>query len=150
LSLERSPALPPARQAFPGSGPKPLHVLVVDDHIDMANLMVELLKMSGHETRIVHCGLEVLGAARNFMPDVILLDIGLPGRNGYEVAHLIRRECLFQNTLLVAMTGWDRDEDRCAATAAGFDVHLPKPVDLNVLMKMLDQVSQTGKPPRLA
>jgi CheY-like chemotaxis protein len=151
-SLERPSAHQPSRQAFPNAGPKSQRVLVVDDDVDMATLMVQLLKISGHQTRAVHFGLEVLEAARNFLPDVILLDIGLPDRNGYEVAQSIRRERLFQTTLLVAMTGWDRDEDRRAATAAGFDVHLAKPVNLDTLLKMLDQGSkgQTGRTPRLA
>lgn len=138
--VERPPAHLFAREAFPAASSKSLHVLVVDDHVDSAGLIAKVLEMSGHRTRTVHDGLEVLEAARIFLPDVILLDIGLPGRNGYEVARLIRRDGLFRHTLLVALTGWDRDADRRAATEAGFDVHLAKPVDLDALLAMLNRV----------
>ena len=116
-----------------------LQVLVVDDNVDAAETMAMLLDMSGHRTAMVHSGLEVLDAALRSLPDVILLDIGLPGMNGYEVAARIRQERVLDQTLLVALTGWGSDADKRAATDAGFDVHLTKPVGPEALMEVLAQ-----------
>jgi PAS domain S-box-containing protein len=117
-----------------------LQVLVVDDNVDAAETMSMLLEMSGHRTVMVHGGLEVLEAALRFLPDVILLDIGLPGMNGYEVAARIRQERLLDQTLLVALTGWGSEADKRAAIEAGFDIHLTKPVGPDALMDVLARV----------
>jgi len=131
-----SPRLAPAAAA-----PAPaLQVLVVDDNVDAAETMAMLLDMSGHRTAMVHSGLDVLDAALRVPPDVILLDIGLPGMNGYEVAARIRQERALDQTLLVALTGWGSDADKRAATEAGFDVHLTKPVGPDALMEVLARV----------
>ena len=124
----------------PESPAPSLRVLVVDDNIDAAETMDMLLQMSGHATAMVHNGLEVLAAARGFLPDVVLLDIGLPGMNGYEVAAQLRRESLMEGTLLVALTGWGSDADKRAAKEAGFDVHLTKPVGPEALLEVLARV----------
>jgi CheY-like chemotaxis protein len=123
--------------AAPGAG---LRVLVVDDNVDAAETMAMLLDMSGHKTAMVHSGLEVVDATREFEPDVILLDIGLPGMNGYEVAALIRQERQFDHALLVALTGWGSDADKRAAIEAGFDQHLTKPVGPDALAEVLARV----------
>ena len=124
----------------PESPAPSLRVLVVDDNIDAAETMDMLLQMSGHATAMVHNGLEVLAAARGFLPDVVLLDIGLPGMNGYEVAAQLRRESLMEGTVLVALTGWGSDADKRAAKEAGFDVHLTKPVGPEALLEVLARV----------
>ena len=141
LSREQTPASLKAPKALEKATSKPLRVLVVDDNADLASLLAEMLKMLGHQTQIVHSGLEVLEAAQSFLPDVILLDIGLPGKNGYEVAKSIRRDRLCKHSLLVALTGWDGDLDKQAAAEAGFDVHLSKPLDMNGLAEVLGRVS---------
>ena len=121
-----------------------LQVLVVDDNIDAAETMVMLLELSGHKTAMVHTGTEVLEAARDFIPDVVLLDIGLPGMNGYEVARQVRQDPLLDQTLLVALTGWGSDADKRAARDAGFDVHLTKPVGPDALLEVLARVRPRG------
>ena len=123
----------------------PLEVLVVDDQVDAAEMMVWLLQMEGHAAEMVHTGHEALDAARRIRPDVVLMDIGLPGLDGYQVATLIRREVTLDLTLLIALTGWGNDEDRRAALGAGFDVHLLKPVSLDVLREVLGQVRQRSR-----
>jgi CheY-like chemotaxis protein len=123
-----------------GAPVRGLKILVVDDNVDAASTMVMLLKMSGHRTATVHNGLEVLEAARKLMPDVILLDIGLPGINGYEVAAQIRLDRSLDHTLLVALTGWGSEADKRAARLAGLDVHLTKPVGPDALIKVLARV----------
>jgi len=139
---EDSPRLAPTAAA-PAPG---LRVLVVDDNVDAAETMAMLLDMSGHKTAMVHSGLDVLDVAREFLPDVILLDIGLPGMNGYEVAARLRQERILDQTLLVALTGWGSDADKRAASEAGFDIHLTKPVSPDALMEVLARV----KPPEAA
>jgi PAS domain S-box-containing protein len=133
---EFNPRLAPATAAPTAS----LRVLVVDDNVDAAETMTMLLEMSGHRTAMVHSGLDVLDSALKFQPDVILLDIGLPGMNGYEAAALVRRERQLDGTLLVALTGWGSDADKRAASDAGFDLHLTKPVGPDALMEVLAQV----------
>ena len=122
-----------------------LQVLVVDDNIDAAETMVMLLQISGHRTAMVHTGPEVLETALSFKPDVVLLDIGLPGMNGYEVAAQIRQDPLLDHTLLVALTGWGSDADKRAAREAGFDVHLTKPVGPDALLEVLARVRPVGQ-----
>jgi CheY-like chemotaxis protein len=114
-----------------------LDVLVVDDDVDAARLMAALLSALGHRSTAVHTGLEAVDVARKVVPHVVLLDIGLPGMNGYEAAGLIRRESLLDHTLLVAVTGWGRESDQRAALKAGFDMHLTKPVDPDTLREVL-------------
>jgi CheY-like chemotaxis protein len=90
----------------------------------------------------VHDGPSVLAAALAFRPDVVLLDIGLPGMDGYEVAQALRAEPRLGRVTLIALTGWGAEDDRRKALAAGFDHHLTKPVDLAVLEDMLRRVQQ--------
>ena len=114
-------------------------MLVVDDNIDAAESLAMLLGLEGHETRMAHTGEDALTAAREFNPDTIFLDIGLPLMNGYEVARRLRADAtLTPRPRLIALTGWGTEEDRRQAHAAGFDNHLVKPVDPAVLGRMLD------------
>jgi CheY-like chemotaxis protein len=104
-------------------------VLVVDDNVDAAESAAMLLRLWGHEVRIVHDGLSVFQAVRDFRPEVILLDIGLPGMTGYEVAKQLRARPEFESLVLAAITGYGQAEDRRRSSEAGFDMHLTKPLD---------------------
>ncbi|MES2787491.1 MAG: ATP-binding protein [Pseudomonadota bacterium] len=122
-----------------------LKVLVVDDNVDAAETLATVLEMTGRRTRTVFDGREVLDAAREFDPDVVLLDIGLPGLTGYEVARLLRADPRFSRTLLVALTGWGGEEDRRKSREAGFDEHLTKPVDLSAIEPLLARLADSVK-----
>jgi CheY-like chemotaxis protein len=123
---------PPPRGAAKGAR----RVLVVDDNVDSATSLAMLLQTLGYEAESAHDGHEALVAAARFAPDIVLLDIGLPGLNGYEVASRLRERGDPQ-PLLIALTGWGQAEDRARARDAGFDPHLVKPVDLAALMRLL-------------
>src|SRR5205807_5241252 len=91
----------------------------------------------GHEVHVVHDGTAALESASTLRPDLVLLDIGLPGIDGYEVARRLRQQDEFQKTLLVALTGYGQEEDRRRSREAGFDAHLVKPLDLHGLLELL-------------
>jgi PAS domain S-box-containing protein len=114
-------------------------VLVVDDHLDGAEALTLLLKVLGHDVRSSLDGPTALEVAREFDPDVVLLDIGLPGMDGYEVARRMRKIFGEKNTLLVAMTGYGQEEDKRQAHEAGFDLHLTKPVSGEAVATLLDR-----------
>ncbi len=115
-------------------------ILVVDDNRDSAQTLAMLLKITGNETRLAHDGLEAVAAATEFRPEVVLLDIGLPKLNGYEVARKIREQPWGESMVLVALTGWGQDEDRQKSKDAGFNGHMVKPVDYAALMKLLAEL----------
>lgn len=127
---------PLADEAKPPQG-APLHVLVVDDNVDSAQTMGWMLELIGHRFTLAHDGLAALDIARALHPDVILLDIGLPGLNGYDVCRELRKDPAFEKTLLIAQTGWGQERDRQNAQEAGFDHHLIKPVSLDNLSRLL-------------
>jgi CheY-like chemotaxis protein len=112
-------------------------VLIVDDNVDGAESLGLMLQMAGHEVSIVHDGLAAVETALAFRPDVVLLDIGLPGMNGYEVARRLREQPELAGTLLVALTGYGQEEDRQRCREAGIHHHLVKPVDPPVLTRLL-------------
>ena len=111
-------------------------VLVVDDNKDAALALNVLLKSLGHETRVVHDGVQALKMAAEFQPDVVLLDIGMPGLNGYEVARRLRKLKTRHPLQIVAVSGWGQATDRQKSHEAGFDLHLVKPVDENELARI--------------
>ena len=117
----------------------PLRILVVDDNKDSAETLALLLELSGHQIRMAHDGEEALEMALELQPEVVLLDIGLPKLDGYEVARHIRREPWGRNPTLVAITGWGQSEDKALSREAGFDHHLVKPVDPDALLKLIDK-----------
>ena len=121
----------------------PIHyrVLVVDDNVDSAQSMSLLLQLEGHTVACAHDGLEALQTAEQFNPQVVLLDLGLPRMNGYEVARKLRqsREHDQSRLLLVAISGYGSEQDRAAAQEAGFDFHLTKPADPDVVMQMMQE-----------
>ena len=120
-----------------GGCPTPRSVLVVDDNQDAAESLAVLLRLAGHEVRTAYDGLVGLEAAKDFQPEVILLDIGLPRVSGYEVARELRKQVGLKEALLVAVTGYGQEEDRRKSREAGFDDHLTKPVDLAALQTLL-------------
>ena len=113
-------------------------VLVVDDNADAADSLVALMDVFGHDARVANDGHQALELAARFCPDVMLLDIGLPGLSGLEVARRLRAQASFDNTVLVAVTGYGHQDDRDQTLAAGFDHHLVKPVDFDNLQKILE------------
>ncbi|HYN20018.1 MAG TPA: CheR family methyltransferase, partial [Thermoanaerobaculia bacterium] len=115
----------------------PRRILVVDDNVDTAESMALLLRLKGHEVVTAHDGPAALDKARSFIPEVVLLDIGLPGLDGYQVAKRLRRRRRTATALLVALTGYGQEEDLRLAREAGFDHHLTKPVDLLVIYELL-------------
>ena len=104
-------------------------VLLADDNADFANSLGQLLSSQGHQIRIAYDGAEALATAREFIPDIAFIDIGMPKVHGYEVARRMRAESATSACVLVAVTGWGQENDRKRAREAGFDRHLVKPVD---------------------
>ncbi len=120
-------------------------VLVVDDNKDVAESLANMLQIGGHEIQTAHSGPAALDAARPFKPDVVFLDIGLPGMSGYEVAKRLRKEASLSGAVLVALTGWGSDDVKRLSREAGFDFHLTKPVELTAIERILAQVMADGE-----
>jgi PAS domain S-box-containing protein len=116
-------------------------ILVVDDNPDTTATLALLLERTGHRVHVAHDGLEAVHAAATFHPDVVLLDIGLPKLNGFEVARRIRQERGGNRVALVAVTGWGQQDDRRRAMEAGFDHHLTKPVEIGRLLQLLSSLT---------
>jgi CheY-like chemotaxis protein len=123
-------------------GPEALRILIVDDHEDSAEMLSMLLSGKGHTTRMALDGATALAVAAAFRPNVGLLDLSLPGMSGYELAERLRAIPGLTHIRLVAVTGHGSDAHRVKARAAGFDEHLLKPVDLQVVDAVLASVSQ--------
>jgi CheY-like chemotaxis protein len=121
---------------------KALKILVVDDNADAAESLGMLLELSGHEVRLAYSGPQALSSAREFAADVIFLDLGLPGMDGFEVARELRADISLHQPVLIALTGWGADEDRHRGQAAGFDHHLVKPVDMDKLLDLIAAIAQ--------
>jgi signal transduction histidine kinase/CheY-like chemotaxis protein len=137
---EEMPALAPADSGEEDKisvGPPRRRILVVDDNVDAARSLAWLLQYLGQEVYLAHDGVTALEAARAHVPEIVLLDIGLPRIDGYEVARRLRRDESLEGVLLVAMTGYGQEEDRRRAYEAGFDRHLIKPIDPDGLAELL-------------
>src|SRR5262249_54091870 len=130
-----------AGSTSPSAGPKATgrtrRVLVVDDNMSSADSLGLIIKLWGHECRVSHSGPEALEEADVFRPDVVLLDIGLPGMDGHAVARELRSRPELSHVVLIAMTGHGREEDRRRTGEAGFNEHLVKPLDLDALEVLL-------------
>ena len=113
-------------------------VLVVDDNVDQAMSLGTLLRLLGHDVRMAHDGTSALPLAREFQPEIALVDLGMPGLNGYELARSIRGDTFLAGILLVAQTGWGQPEDRRRSKEAGFDEHLVKPLRPEDLQRILE------------
>jgi signal transduction histidine kinase len=147
--LVRLPLLPPATPAATGPDDRAdlavsrattsRRILVVDDNVDAATSLARLLvTLDGHQVRVAHDGPSALELAGVFAPEVAILDIGMPGMDGYEVARRLRSDPRFEKTRLIALSGWSQDGDRRRSREAGMDEHLVKPVDLEALRHVLD------------
>lgn len=134
-------------------GPSPAvsrRVLIVDDNRDAADSLAMLLQLEGHEVRAAYSGNDALTTAQIYRPEVILLDIGMPGMDGYAVAKSLRKEAWAASMMLIALTGWGQEDDRKRAMEVGFDAHLTKPVDTRAVIAMLKSTvtptHQTSRP----
>jgi CheY-like chemotaxis protein len=114
-------------------------ILIADDNRDAADTMGMLLELGGHEVIIAHSGNQALQLGREHRPDVVILDIGMPDLNGYDVARTARNEEWGKSAYLIALTGWGQAEDKERARLAGFDRHLTKPVDPDLVEEILKQ-----------
>jgi CheY-like chemotaxis protein len=128
-SQPQAPAAPRASQSR--------RILIVDDNVDSTLSMAMMLRLFGNSTATAHDGLEALEVAERFRPEVILLDLGMPRLNGYDVARRLRGEAWAEDVLLIALTGWGQEHERRKTMEAGFDHHLVKPVDVEVLKRLL-------------
>ncbi|HZY20265.1 MAG TPA: ATP-binding protein [Ramlibacter sp.] len=140
LPLGKETMAPPGEDVPPQPAPAPLggrSILVADDSPDALETMAALLEMDGHRVRVASDGRQALAAAQAAPPDVAVLDIGMPGLNGYEVARRIRAQPWGADVLLIALTGWGQAEDVERAHAAGFDHHVTKPVDFEALQRLV-------------
>jgi CheY-like chemotaxis protein len=124
--------------------PQRFRILVVDDNHDSAVGLAMMLSIMGYETRTVHDGESAVTTAESFLPDVVLLDIGLPRLNGYEVAQRIREHAWGASMFLIAVTGWGQEEDRQRSSEVGMNVHMVKPVEPAVLERLLSELSSKG------
>ena len=126
-------------------GKAPGRILVVDDLAASAETLMTLLEMEGFEVKVANEGMSALQIAEQFRPDVVLLDIGLPGMNGFEVAHRLRLQPASRDALLIALTGYGEAESRSRSAKAGFDFHMVKPADVNLLLSMLADPQQARR-----
>ncbi len=108
-------------------------ILIVDDNVDAAASLGMLLELAGNEVLVTHSGADAIAAARLHHPSIVILDIGMPQLDGYQVAAALRREARGSELLLIALTGWGQTEDKQRALQAGFDYHFTKPVDLDAI-----------------
>ncbi len=127
----------PAPDSSPASVERDVRVLVVEDNVDAAETLADLLRLWDYVAEVVHDGQAAIAAAAAFRPHAVLLDIGLPKMNGFEVARWLRREPDLAGVLVIAVTGYGQESDRAAGREAGFDHHLVKPVDLDLLRRLL-------------
>lgn len=119
---------------------KPLRILIVEDQVDSAEALAVALRLEGHTVRVAYDGESGVAAAAELVPDVALLDIGLPRLSGYAMAERMRRLPGLADAFLVAVTGFGEEDDRARALDAGFDLHLTKPVDFDVLRVELENL----------
>jgi CheY-like chemotaxis protein len=126
-----------------------LRVLVVDDHPDSAESLSRLLATMGHEAVFVTQASKALDAARALRPHLVFLDLGMPEIDGYQLARLFRAEFGFEALRLVALTGWGRNEDRAASRQAGFDAHVQKPAEPEIIDSIIKTVFGAPEKPRL-
>jgi CheY-like chemotaxis protein len=149
--IVRLPLILPALEPIPKcDGPKAtaLHgrrILVVDDNKDSADSLEMLLRLKGNDIRTAYDGLDAVEVAQTFHPELVLLDIGLPKLNGYDVARQIRQQSWGRNVILVALTGWGDQDDRRRSQEAGFNFHVVKPVDVIALERLLSGSPQTAE-----
>jgi CheY-like chemotaxis protein len=141
VALSSEARLPSAPAETSKSATRSLRVLVADDNVDTADTMAMLITTLGHDVRKAYDGPASLEAALDYRPDIMLLDIGLPGLDGYQLAKRIRGQAALQDVVLVALTGYGHESARQRSLGAGFDHHLTKPHDLKQLEQILASAS---------
>ena len=147
LPISKEPAAT-SQESAPGSQPdsvednQPVRVLVIDDDRDVGDSFGLLLKSLGAAFKLAYDGPSGIAAVESFKPDLIFLDIGMPGMNGYETAGLIRKNAHSHPFMLIALTGWGQAEDRRQTQEAGFDLHLTKPPNIEAIEELLRKVKQ--------
>jgi CheY-like chemotaxis protein len=129
-------------QAHQPPSPSGYRLLVVDDNQDAANSLAMLLRLQGHGVRVAFSGVAALEMAKAYAPDVVFLDIGMPGMDGYEVARRLRQQPGLGNVVLAALTGWGQQEDRRRTAEAGFNHHLVKPPDPKAVESVLAELKR--------
>jgi signal transduction histidine kinase/ActR/RegA family two-component response regulator len=144
LPVAVSPAKTPDSTHATAGSAAAARILVVDDNIDAADSLGIILSYSGHDVRVVYSGRDALSMAHQFSPHAMVLDLGMPGMDGYEVAAAVRSDAALRATRLIALSGYGQLEDRRRTTAAGFDVHLVKPVSFETLQRALQDLAKTG------
>jgi CheY-like chemotaxis protein len=137
LTHAPEPPQPVAPDAETALHPHEVKVLVVDDNIDQVTMLTSMLEHVGYSVQSAYTGPDGLKVAQDWLPDIALLDIGLPGLDGYEVARRLRSDPHTKTTQLIALTGYARDTDISLAAEAGFDTHLTKPLDFSALKKLM-------------
>lgn len=137
----------PAGTPEPGPHPRQRRILLADDNVDFAQCVALLLEDNGYEVEVHHDGEQALARASAFGPDVCLLDISLPGLDGFELARRLRVLPATEAAVLVAVTGWGQPEDKMRSRNAGFHHHLTKPVDFDQLIALLDSIYGASAPP---
>lgn len=150
----RQPTTSPAEARGESAGATAPRILVVDDNADAATSLGRLLHLSGYEVSIAHDGLGALDEVTRFRPQVVLLDLGMPGMDGLETASRIRELPAGKDLALIAVTGWGQDEDRERTGKAGFVAHFVKPIKLGQLELLISRItshanvpaSKTGRP----
>jgi CheY-like chemotaxis protein len=141
---EPAPAPPPVRDPH---AVIPRRALVVDDNQDAADTLATILQLLGHTTHCVSDPHEVVDAVEAFAPDVVFLDIGMPGLSGYDVARRLRSHATNESLTLVALTGWGQPEDRRRTAETGFDHHLVKPAELASIQRIFDGLPSRRREP---
>jgi CheY-like chemotaxis protein len=138
LALGRGVAHGFVKEELPRAPVTRRRLLVVDDNRDFADTLGALFETMGHDVRIAYNGTDAVSATAEYRPDAVFLDIGLPGRNGYDVARMLRSSPELADVTLVAFTGYGQVEDRRRVREAGFDYHVVKPADAAELAKIVD------------
>lgn len=122
---------------------QPLNILIVDDNEASAKTLGWMMELLEHNVKLAHDGGNAIELAKSFAPDVVLLDIGLPGMNGYEVCSAMRMLPALEHTVFIAQTGWGQNEHRQRSKEAGFHYHLVKPIDMDELQKLIESLKLT-------
>jgi two-component system CheB/CheR fusion protein len=143
-------APPAARDVTPAPPPRSRRVLIIEDNVDAAESLRLALAMEGHEVEVAHDGSDGLDRAREFGPDVVLCDVGLPQMDGYLVAKAFRADPGLREAFLVALTGYGLPEDERRAADAGFDTHLIKPAAIEQIQEVIGRAPQRGATPSAA
>lgn len=143
LSMIISPPMSPSATSSDTGPPitqRRARILIADDNRDAADTLGMLLEMAGHDIKIAHSGHDALALGESYQPDIVILDIGMPDKSGYEVARIARQQSWGKSAYFFALTGWGQAADKERAIAAGFDRHLAKPVDADFLSALLDAI----------